>query len=188
MKPFSATTYRNDFAFTPVVYRDFPAMPESDFIGAISEESKLVQFYRSDILYDINSFTKGAPGTIYIWIVRDSGTHLVEVSKPNAEDYINSVLDIYGDDIKMYLIEKLAGCADNQLWTLYRMSDKSMSEGEMKAHDITLLLESIASRTRNNMSFLFYNRRHINRAAKKSVYGIVSYAYKFVAEWGDKPC
>lgn len=184
MKPFNANTYRNDFTFTPVVFRDSPAMPEHDFLIVIAEESTLTQFYRSDVLCDINSLAKGAPGTIYVWIVRTSGTHLAEISDPRAENYINSVLDVYGDDVKMYLIEKLSGCAENQLWTLYRMSDPSISAEEREAHDKTLLLESIASRTRNNLNLLFCNKSHMNRAAIKSVHGIISYANQFVKEWG----
>ena len=73
-----------------------------------------VHTYQTDVAYDTAIIASGN-SDIYVWLVRDHGTHLFTIDstsdKKDAQirEEINNIYDIFGENIHAYLIDYHCG-------------------------------------------------------------------------------
>ena len=169
MTSFHTATYRNDFRVTPIGNSE--TMNEYDLFSTMAHEANVVQFYISDLMYDVAIITKADPNTKFIWCVRDMGSHLVllDNDSPNAikaDEYIDSIRMTWPDS-KMYLIHKCSCSAEGeQRFTIHRLTEKSIRPAEIRQRDTINLIEAVALRCRNDLSFIKAQHEFIRGDAK----------------------
>lgn len=169
MTSFHTATYRNDFRMTRI--GDSETMNEYDLYSTMAHEANVVQFYISDLMYDVAAITKADPNTKFIWCVRDMGSHIIRLynDSPNAakaDDYIDSIRTTWPDS-KMYLIHKCSCNAEGeQHFTIHRLTEKSIRPAEIRKQDTINLVEATALRCRNDFYFIKAQHEFIRQDAK----------------------
>ena len=132
--PFHTDTFRHDFRISTLDDSDDSPMKDYRLFQAMAHEADVLQFYLADIMIDVSIITEAEPGTRFVWMVRDMGTHIAVIGKENCDEYVDAVRNSWGN-VRMYLIYKRKLTGDGQTYTIQRLTEKSIRPGQIKHQD-----------------------------------------------------
>lgn len=89
--PFHTDTFRHDFRISTLDDSDDSPMKDYRLFQAMAHEADVLQFYLADIMIDVSIITEAEPGTRFVWMVRDMGTHIAVIGKENCDEYVDAV-------------------------------------------------------------------------------------------------
>ena len=164
--PFHTDTFRHDFRISPLDDRDDSPMKDYRLFQAMAHEADALQFYLADIMIDVSIITEAKPDTRFVWMVRDMGTHMAVIGKEYCDEYVDAVRNSWGN-VKMYLIHKRKLTADGQIYTIQRMTEKSVRPAQIKRQDKIDMVQALALSSRNNIQCIDANKDLMNADAKE---------------------
>lgn len=164
--PFHTDTFRHDFRISPLDDRNDSPMKDYRLFQAMAHEADVLQFYLADIMIDVSIITEAKPGTRFVWMVRDMGTHMAVIGKENCDELVDAVRNSWGN-VKMYLIHKRKLTTDGQTYTIQRMTEKSIRPAQIKRQDKIDMVQALALSSRNNIQCINANKELMNADAKE---------------------